>query len=286
MRTILWGLGKDFVENRKTIMERYEIVGAIDGDKDRVAQFDFIALELDDLLCRDYDRILISTRSGFLEIYKQLNKMGIKDEKILSISSEIYEVQTISSWKKNGSPVPPPEYYKHAFLRETAIENKCNVLVETGTYLGGMIEAQLNIFEDISSIELSETLYSDAKKKFDGISKIRLYNGDSGELLRNMISDCKVPKPKRIFWLDGHYSGGITARGVEDTPIIKEIGQIASNCDSGVILVDDARCFRGESCSDDSYPTIKELEKECSSQLDVHTWDVRNDIIKCIFGAE
>jgi hypothetical protein len=48
------------------------------------------------------------------------------------------------------------------------------------------------------------------------------------------------------FWLDGHYSAGVTFQGDSDTPITQELATIAT-CLPGFrrvsVLVDDLRCF-------------------------------------------
>jgi hypothetical protein len=65
----------------------------------------------------------------------------------------------------------------------------------------------------------------------------------------------KIDQPA-LFWLDGHYSAGVTAKGEKDTPIYEELNQILSSKDKGhVIIIDDARCFG----TDPNYPSIKEL---------------------------
>ena len=47
-----------------------------------------------------------------------------------------------------------------------------------------------------------------------------------------------------LFWLDGHYSGGDTAKGELDTPVSVELDSILESPVKGhVILIDDARCF-------------------------------------------
>jgi hypothetical protein len=59
-----------------------------------------------------------------------------------------------------------------------------------------------------------------------------------------------------LFWLDGHYSAGITARGDIATPISLELEAILSHpVKSHVILIDDARDFTGK----DSYPFLDNL---------------------------
>ena len=53
----------------------------------------------------------------------------------------------------------------------------------------------------------------------------------------------KLEEPT-LFWLDGHYSGGVTARGSKETPILDEVDKILSTKESRhVLIVDDARCF-------------------------------------------
>ena len=59
-----------------------------------------------------------------------------------------------------------------------------------------------------------------------------------------------------LFWLDAHYSAGVTARGEVDTPLLAELGHILAGRDLGhVIVIDDARALG----RDPAYPTIDEL---------------------------
>ena len=87
-------------------------------------------------------------------------------------------------------------------------------MVETGTYYGDMIYAQLDNFSRIYSIELSERLYRKAKRRFKKNESVTLLHGDSSEVLHEIVPKFKEPV---LFWLDGHYSGGITAQGKLDT---------------------------------------------------------------------
>ncbi|HTZ39799.1 MAG TPA: tetratricopeptide repeat protein [Syntrophales bacterium] len=49
---------------------------------------------------------------------------------------------------------------------------------------------------------------------------------------------------KALFWLDGHYSEGVTAKGDENTPVMNEIRAIRdSRITDAVILIDDLRFF-------------------------------------------
>ena len=85
------------------------------------------------------------------------------------------------------------------------------VFGETGTFCGDGIQLALNSnrFENIASIELSKEYYFLAKNKFINQKSVKLVLGDSSKVLANVIKNIHVPI---TFWLDGHYSGGNTAK--------------------------------------------------------------------------
>ena len=70
-------------------------------------------------------------------------------------------------------------------------------------------------FKRIYSIELSEDLFNMAKKRFRNNSHIKIIQGDSGDVLKNVLIEITEPG---IFWLDGHYSAGITVKGKKGMP--------------------------------------------------------------------
>jgi hypothetical protein len=79
-----------------------------------------------------------------------------------------------------------------------------------------------------------------------------------------------------LFWLDAHWSGGITVKGTTNTPIEKELYHILRHhVRDHVILVDDAHCFTGQ----DGYPTLQELRDLVGSTSAYASFQVRNDII-------
>jgi hypothetical protein len=81
-----------------------------------------------------------------------------------------------------------------------------------------MVEAMKDVFEQIYSIELSRDLYEKAMKRFTGVTHIRLIRGDSGKELGRVVNEIDRPA---LFWLDGHYSAGVAAKGEKDTPFTK-----------------------------------------------------------------
>ena len=163
------------------------------------------------------------------------------------------ELKQLADWERNGRPIPPPHIVKQQTLKTFSKRYGLKILVETGTYYGDMVEAMKDVFNQLYSIELSAELYKKAKKRFKGEKHIELICGDSGLELMNLMS--KIDQPT-LFWLDGHYSAGVTAKGEKDTPIYEELNHILNSTDKGhVIIIDDARCFG----ADPNYPSIKEL---------------------------
>ncbi len=156
-------------------------------------------------------------------------------------------------WENAGKPVPPPHIIKQQVLREYSKIYGSRILVETGTYLGDMVEAMKADFDRIYSIELGKDLYGNAALRFKAVQNVVLIHGDSGTELGNLMS--RIDQPT-LFWLDGHYSAGVTAKGEKDTPIFEELSCILNASDLGhVIIIDDARCFGTEP----TYPSIAEL---------------------------
>lgn len=150
---------------------------------------------------------------------------------------------------------------------------KTEVLVETGTYMGEMVEAQKKYFKAVYSIELSVELHQLAVEKFKNDSNVTILQGDSAVVLKDILNVLKTPA---LFWLDGHYSGDITAKGEKETPILAELEQVIRNNEGHIILIDDARLFTGE----DDYPTIPDLCRFVHSINPAKDIIIADDIIR------
>ena len=114
-----------------------------------------------------------------------------------------------------------------------------NLLIETGTYFGDMIAAQLGSFEGIISIELSPDYYNKASERFKNDTKVILLQGESPAVLAKLLPDIKVPI---LFWLDAHWCGGATFGDPNKYPIIEELEAIFAQPDYAnkyFILIDD-----------------------------------------------
>lgn len=128
----------------------------------------------------------------------------------------------------------------------------------------------------VYSLEPEPTLFERARQRFAGCSTIEIINGTSEavfpELLPRLTGDVN-------FWLDGHYSGGPTFRGENDTPILAELAAIEANMPHFArmaVLIDDIRQFNGRVHVYGAYPTLDYLV-DWSRRLDL-AWSIEQDI--------
>lgn len=184
------------------------------------------------------------------------------------------QARDLETWEQKGRPCPPPHIVKQNVLKSYAREYGLRVFVETGTYLGDMVEAMRGCFDQIYSIELSEELFRQARARFARDKHIEIIHGDSGVELGKIVENLEQPS---LFWLDGHYSAGITARGERTSPVLDELNQILRQADlRHVIVIDDARCFGTQP----GYPSMEMLRERVLSLAKDASIEVDTDSIR------
>ena len=210
--------------------------------------------------------------------------MGFSFEKLIS-GTPLYDIvscrrhrKELLDWLDQGRAYPPPHLFKQGVVKEYGKRFSIDTLVETGTYLGFMIASTKDRFRRIYSIELDETLYRRAAKKFSKHPHITILQGDSGEVLSRILESIRG---NCLFWLDAHHSSGAafkTAKGKLETPIVRELTQILThpNAREHVILIDDAREFTGSN----DYPSIRELREMVSRMQPGFALELRDDIFR------
>src|SRR5438067_4155761 len=114
-------------------------------------------------------------------------------------SPDLQSAEVLRAWAQAGRPAPPPHEYRQQPVREYATRFGTRVFVETGTYLGDMIEAMRKEFRQLYSIELGVDLWKQATQRFAQFGHIRLYQGDSSVVLSDVIKAIQEPC---LFWLD------------------------------------------------------------------------------------
>lgn len=189
------------------------------------------------------------------QVIKQLVKRTPLYRPLRNFIGKLLQNRQLRVWEANGRPAPPPAPIKHRAMRRYAEQYGLKVFVETGTYFGDTVDAVKGLFETLYTIELSPDLHAAAQKRFRSSPHVHLIWGDSGERIGALMKEIHQPA---LFWLDGHYSGGETAKGESDTPIYKELEHILSAPDLGhVILIDDAHCFGNLP----DYPSLEDLTR-------------------------
>lgn len=180
-------------------------------------------------------------------------------------------------WKMRGRPLPPPHVVKQlAILRDQRMR-RFTTFVETGTFTGEMVAAMRPHFRRIISIEMAPDIHDRARARFGGDSRVELLLGDSSVVLPRVLEQIQDPA---LFWLDGHFMGGNTARGHDDSPVQAEMtALLAHPVRRHLVLIDDARLFDGTG----GYPTIPELRARILRERPGSDVRVENDIIRCSF---
>lgn len=183
----------------------------------------------------------------------------------------------LEAWESSGRPVPVPHLAKQRVILEYARTYGIRTLVETGTYYGDMVAALESEFDRILSIELQPRLVERARRRFADEPKISIIFGDSGEMLAQVVPGLV---DVALFWLDGHYSGGETARGTEDTPVLRELANILRAGVDHVVLIDDARLFG----VDAAYPTLAQVADLVETLCSGAVVSVSDDVIRIVSG--
>ena len=177
-------------------------------------------------------------------------------------------------WKLKGRPIPPPHAVKQKIVKSYALKFSLQNFIETGTYMGEMIDAVLHTFSKIISIEFGQVLAERAKNRFSSYAHVKIIQGDSGQKLSDVMSNINEPC---LFWLDAHYSGGVTTQNDRETPIVKELSVLLEHpCPNHVILIDDAREFTGQN----NYPLLDEVRNLIAAKHPDWIMQVKDDVIR------
>ena len=173
-----------------------------------------------------------------------------------------------------GYAAPSPHYIKQTVLLRNAISDA--TWVETGTYLGQTTKELSKHGKFVYSIEPEPTLYSNAADYFKSYSNVEILKGLSEEVFPSLL-------PKLYgdinFWLDGHYSVGITFKGPQDTPILEELTHISANLNhfrNVCVIIDDIRCFNPELDEYSAYPSLNVLVDWANKNR--FSWHIEHDI--------
>jgi hypothetical protein len=177
------------------------------------------------------------------------------------------------AWWKRDFRSPAPHSVKMSIL---GTAKDVHVWVETGTFMGRTTKILAQNSSRVISIEPSTELAARAAKLFVNSRNIEIVNGLSEVELEPILETLPASSLNIAFWLDGHYSEGITHLGPIETPIIQELKIITSKLQkfhNVTVFIDDFRCFVSQQ---KDYPATSFLSEWATSNN--LKWSVEHDI--------
>jgi hypothetical protein len=180
----------------------------------------------------------------------------------------------IKEWAARGYSSPSPHFVKQSVVLRNGIPGAN--WVETGTYLGDTTALLAMHSPRVITIEPDPALHANAEIRFKNYPNIELIQGISEEIFPKLIPGLEG---EFCFWLDGHYSAGVTHKGPNDTPIRYELAEISKNLANFrqlVVMVDDIRCFDPRIQEYSTYPS-KDYLVEWAAKNNL-SWTIEHDI--------
>jgi len=134
------------------------------------------------------------------------------------------------------------------------VKEEIPICIETGSHRGGGSWTFYNFFDEVFSIELSDSLFEHCTSTYQG-EKLTFLKGASTDLLPDIVSSISE---KYFLFLDAHGSGGGTTFdpniGRFGSPVLQEIECVKDNLPEWLI-VDDIRDFDRL----ETYPSREEI---------------------------
>jgi hypothetical protein len=181
-------------------------------------------------------------------------------------------------WKLRVHPGRTPHLLKQRAVREYAKKYGVRVLIETGTYYGEMVAAVKKDFDRVFSVESEHELAGRAGRKFAREPKIRILEGQSHEVMPELLKSLAEPA---LFWLDaGYYTWDGLQRNKQR--LSTELDAIFSHAVKGhVVLIDDASTLKFRTTNDQPEPAnIAELQSRLAAVFPDRLVGIRDDIVR------
>jgi len=167
-------------------------------------------------------------------------------------------ISGLYDWIFSGGCEVAPNFIKKKILRKFGHTGAD--WIETGTYLGQTTKFLSKYYPNVVSIEPVLDFYQFTRDRFANRKNVKIVNGYSEDVLKSILDD---QHGQLNIFLDGHYSGGLTALNNGGCPLIKELRIVhqwlqASSENDPVIFIDDWRLISKFSVKDKNveYPDI------------------------------
>lgn len=124
-----------------------------------------------------------------------------------------------------------------------ARDTRCNIFIESGTFQGTSWRRAIHsgIFEHCYSVEIVPKLFDNLLKQYPNQQKHKLFLGRSHVVFARDIFPLCTSSDRIFFWLDAHFSAGITGGFESPCPLVDELQMICKSCPTReiVIAIDD-----------------------------------------------
>lgn len=187
--------------------------------------------------------------------------------------TRVLDAKELGKWFVRGCPAASPDIVKRRIVSDYATRFGLDTFVESGTYLGDMVQHMSRYCSRIYSVEYQASLWKAATKRFAGRARIHILHGSGSAVIPSILSEIRSPA---LFWLDGHFAVGTTKPDEIACPTVEELRAVLQEPYDHVVLVDDAREFRGEG----GYPTLDRLVSEVRKLRNDVAIEVRRDIVR------
>lgn len=110
-------------------------------------------------------------------------------------------------------------------------KHKINLVIETGTYLGGTTNQLRQMAKEVLTIEINEAFQMEARETIQDHGNVTMLLGNSPEKLAEVFADKKTLKKRILILLDAHW-GNVC-------PLHQEMAEIAKAGIKPVIVIHD-----------------------------------------------
>lgn len=170
----------------------------------------------------------------------------------------------------NFSFLNPHNYTKYLQINAVRKQTESLIFIEAGTFNGVTAARCSFVFEKVFTIELDTGLFENASQALLNRKNVTPIHGDAIEELPKLMG--RDDMHHLLVYLDGHYSGGITACGAIPEPARHEL-EILSDYRNKIeaIIIDDFRAFG----IDHGYPDKSDIIKSAELNFGKHGFDIR-----------
>jgi hypothetical protein len=153
--------------------------------------------------------------------------------------------------------------------------------IETGTYRGHGTRLLASLFPEVVTIEVAPALAKAAKDSLADLHGVSVREGSSRDVLPDLVDSSKAT----LYWLDGHWSGGVTGGADDECPVLAELAAIAGGHPDDCILIGDARMFLAPPPPPhraEQWPSYRELEDALTAARPGHYVIEAHDIVVAV----